>query len=84
MVQTMGRGSKATITRINNFGKSKINQKSILEEISDDEDTNFDDTDSDSEDSLDHGIHGFFFEDEESMSSEDDLESEIPLRAQFY
>ena len=55
------------------------NQKSILEEISDDEDTNFDDTDSDSEDSLDHGIHGFFFVDEESMSSEDDLESEIPL-----
>jgi hypothetical protein len=66
----MGKRSKAATTRINNLKKSKIIQKPPVEEVSDDEDTNFDDR----EDILDHG---FFFVDEEDMSSdEDDLESE--------
>ena len=39
----MGKCSKATTSLINNLQKSKINQKSTVEELSDDEDPNFDD-----------------------------------------
>ena len=40
----MGKCSKATITQINNLGKSKINQEPAVEEVSNDENTNFDDS----------------------------------------
>ena len=39
----MGKHSKATITQINNLGKFKINQKPAVEDVSNDENTNFND-----------------------------------------
>ena len=55
----MGRRSKATLARLNNFSKPINPQNPTVEEVFDDENTHFKDED---EDFLEHG---FFFLDEE-------------------
>ena len=55
----MGRRSKATLARLNNFSKPINPQNPTVEEVFDDENTHFEDKD---EDFLEHG---FFFLDEE-------------------
>jgi len=62
----MGRQSKATLARLNNFLKPATHQNPTVEEVS--EGSEDDDTDFEDEDFLEHG---FFFLDEEPMNSDD-------------
>ena len=61
----MGRRSKATLARLNNFSKPINPQNPTVEEVFDDENTHFEDEDKDFLE------HGFFFLDEEQPPGED-------------
>jgi hypothetical protein len=70
----MGRRSNATISRLGNLPKPKKNQNPTVEDVSDDEDSDFV-----NEDFLEHG---FFFLDEgtpleEDLASDSDSDEEV-------
>ena len=64
----MGRSSKATTTQCNNLGKSSTHQKPTVEDVSDNEDMDFEEDDLLEE--------GFFFLDEGDAVAEDSDDSE--------
>ena len=76
----MGRRSKATLARLNNFSKPINPQNPTVEEVLDDEGTHFED-----EDFLEHG---FFFLDEgqpgEDSDGADSDEEEVAVVVGYY